>query len=96
MNACTECGSFAINHHRHGRDGSDGHLCDVCYWRARAKSAICIGHPSVIPVEDVKPLVEALSKIVKEQFYPMSKRLMTDASIAETALTNFTAKHKLL
>ena len=293
MNACTECGSFAINHHRHGRDGSDGHLCDVCYWRARAKSAICIGPPlisilakdgqwtgsdgrgvvaadglfqqdpyerigqlerelneansgnwygagisiatelalagrkpedivdavkglvrelneakqelasiyssseaealaeanassirllsmldeshareaqlksaladkaieiagdqafvnlfletrqafyeslrreaqlraalegiystacnglidtenywmeaaekalslpppPIVPVEDVKPLVEALSKIVKEQFYPMSKRLMTDASIAETALTNFTAKHKLL
>lgn len=47
MNACTECGSFAINHHRHGRDGSDGHLCDVCYWRARAKSAICIGPPLI-------------------------------------------------
>lgn len=30
------CGSHAINHHAHGRDGSDGDLCDVCYWRKRA------------------------------------------------------------
>ena len=36
MNKCTECGSYAINHHCHGRDGSDPELCDVCYWRARA------------------------------------------------------------
>ena len=34
---CSECGSFAINHQCHGRDGSDGHLCDVCYWRKRAE-----------------------------------------------------------
>jgi len=33
---CRECGSQAINHHLHGRDGSDGDLCDVCYWRKRA------------------------------------------------------------
>lgn len=36
MNKCTECGSYAINHHCHGRDGSDQELCDVCYWRVRA------------------------------------------------------------
>jgi len=23
----------------HDRDGSDGHLCDVCYWRKRAVAA---------------------------------------------------------
>ena len=34
---CSECGSFAINHQCHGRDGADGHLCDVCYWRKRAE-----------------------------------------------------------
>lgn len=33
------CGSAAINHHRHGRDGSDPDLCDVCYWRKRADDA---------------------------------------------------------
>lgn len=33
---CIECGSFAINHNCHGRDESDGELCDVCYWRKRA------------------------------------------------------------
>jgi len=37
MTRCA-CGSYAINHHAHGRDGSDGHLCDVCYWRTRAEA----------------------------------------------------------
>ena len=36
MKAC-KCGSYAINHHCHGRDGSDDDLCDVCYWRKRAE-----------------------------------------------------------
>lgn len=36
MTQCIKCGSSAINHHLHGRDGSDPDLCDVCYWRARA------------------------------------------------------------
>ena len=34
MNQC-KCGSYAINHHLHGRDGSDTELCDVCYWRKK-------------------------------------------------------------
>lgn len=34
---CSRCGSAAINHHLHGRDGKDPNLCDVCYWRARAE-----------------------------------------------------------
>ena len=36
MSQC-KCGSYAINHHCHGRDGSDPDLCDVCYWRKRAE-----------------------------------------------------------
>ena len=36
MPQCKECGSHAICHNFHGRDGSDGDLCDVCYWRKRA------------------------------------------------------------
>lgn len=35
-NKCKICGSAAINHHLHGRDGSDPDLCDVCFWRNRA------------------------------------------------------------
>ena len=31
-----KCGSYAINNHLHGRDGSNPELCDVCYWRDRA------------------------------------------------------------
>ena len=34
---CKRCGSYAINHNLHGRDGSDPDLCDVCYWRKRAE-----------------------------------------------------------
>ena len=37
MKQCIRCGSWAINHHAHDRDGSDGDLCDVCYWRKRAE-----------------------------------------------------------
>lgn len=37
MKVCNRCGSMAINHQCHGRDGSDPDLCDVCYWRKRAE-----------------------------------------------------------
>ena len=31
------CGSYAINPHSPGREPDvDPHLCDVCYWQARA------------------------------------------------------------
>ena len=44
--SCERCGSFAINHAAHGRDGSDPELCDVCYWRKRteAKDAELAGY----------------------------------------------------
>lgn len=38
MQQCKRCKSWAINHNSHGRDGSDGDLCDVCYWRKRAEA----------------------------------------------------------
>lgn len=33
-----KCGSYAINPHLHGRDGSRNDLCDVCYWRNKAEN----------------------------------------------------------
>jgi len=37
VNACTRCGSYAINPDSHGRNSSaDLDLCDLCYWRKRA------------------------------------------------------------
>lgn len=39
MATCKQCSSYAINHHCHGRNGSDGDLCDVCYWRKRARDS---------------------------------------------------------
>lgn len=35
MKKCSVCGSHAINHNAHGRDGSEGELCDVCFWRKK-------------------------------------------------------------
>ena len=41
---CKICGSHAINEHLHGRKvGEDMDLCDVCYWRERAKTAYIKG-----------------------------------------------------
>ena len=48
MNQCIRCRSYAINHHSHGRDGSDKDLCDVCYWRKRAEAVLSappVGEP---------------------------------------------------
>lgn len=42
MVSCRVCSSCAINHHCHGRDGSDPDLCDVCYWRKRAEEALYV------------------------------------------------------
>jgi hypothetical protein len=39
MGKCKRCYSCAINHHCHGRDGSEPELCDVCFWRSRAELA---------------------------------------------------------
>jgi hypothetical protein len=39
MEKCKRCYSYAINHHCHGRDGSEPKLCDVCFWRNRAELA---------------------------------------------------------
>ena len=39
MSQCSVCGSYAINHRHHGRDGSDPDLCDVCFWRKRSHPA---------------------------------------------------------
>lgn len=39
MMACKQCGSQAINHHCHGRDGTRPDLCDVCFWRVKYKSS---------------------------------------------------------
>lgn len=35
---CERCRSYAINPGQNGRGDDDLHLCDVCYWRARAES----------------------------------------------------------
>jgi len=39
MNKCKRCGSYAINHNLHGRDGSYPELCDVCYYRIKLESS---------------------------------------------------------
>ncbi len=36
---CSQCPSYAINPHLHGRGDDRLDLCDVCYWRNRAEKA---------------------------------------------------------
>lgn len=38
---CKRCGSHAINHNSHDRDGSEPELCDVCFWRKREEMSHC-------------------------------------------------------
>lgn len=35
---CKICGSYAINHHHHGRDGTGPDLCDADFWRVKAEA----------------------------------------------------------
>ena len=53
MDKCIMCGSYAINHRLHGRDGSDSDLCDVCYWRKRADDATEIMLNTVQTIDEV-------------------------------------------
>lgn len=42
---CRLCGSYAIHPEHYGRcPGVDMDLCDVCYWRVRAKTANRLVH----------------------------------------------------
>jgi hypothetical protein len=42
--SCIKCGSMAINHHIHGRDGTRPDLCDVCFWIDKYESMKCCGN----------------------------------------------------
>lgn len=66
-NTCTRCGSHAINHHLHGRDGSDGDLCDVCYWRKRAEQEVQVSLVDGRITGKVNVWVRELPDFLKEQ-----------------------------
>lgn len=80
-NRC-KCGSYAINHNAHGRDGSDDDLCDVCYWRKRADVLLaalqlvagevtsCIrptSADSYLPSDIVREVHQALTNVTGDQ-----------------------------
>jgi len=70
MTQCTICGSYAINHKLHGRDGSDEDLCDVCYWRKRASDIIKYTRQMINEFDDP-------SWVAEKSDY--KRRLVTDA-----------------
>lgn len=86
MNKCEQCGSYAINHHCHGRDGSDPDLCDVCYWRKRASDALeaaslPVGVPdNYMPIPTAEQLAEALNNV--GCFHDMSAELIAPELLA--------------
>jgi hypothetical protein len=53
MMECKNCGSQAINHNLHGRDGSDSDLCDVCFWRKRYEIIKCVASPVMIDMQSM-------------------------------------------
>jgi hypothetical protein len=69
---CKRCGSFAINHHCHGRDGTDKDLCDVCFWRKRAEAESGPGIPEGIAPRHIT-WDEQGSRIVNGELAPEEK-----------------------
>lgn len=65
MKAC-KCGSYAINHNCHGRDGSDDDLCDVCYWRKRAEQPAPVQGWKLVPIEPTEYMWKAVNKLDDE------------------------------
>jgi len=57
---CKICGSMAINHHLHARDGSDPDLCDVCFWRNRANIL-------AVEVKRFREMDEEIKEILRER-----------------------------
>ncbi len=71
MMPCTRCRSYAINLHAHGRewDPTDADLCDVCYWRKRAESALAPPEGYVVvPVDPTDDEVRSTSEAQQEFF----------------------------
>jgi len=70
MISCKRCFSYAINHHSHGRDGTEKELCDVCYWRQLAEIRLAYLQLLEKNVDILKPrikqLEQALESITKQ------------------------------
>ena len=68
MNECKRCGSHAINHHCHGRDGTEPELCDVCYWRKRAEKyqqIAVLAHDELLRGNDDATIIAILERAWK-------------------------------
>ena len=66
MTSCTRCGSFAINHHLHGRDGSYPKLCDVCHWRNQSESNRILLALSQARVRELEDMLDDASVIPRQ------------------------------
>ena len=67
MSACSRCGSFAINHHLHGRGGGLPKLwCDVCYWRSQAESNRILLALSQARVRELEDMLDDASVIPRQ------------------------------
>lgn len=63
---CCKCGSQAINHGLHRRDGSDGDLCDVCYWRKRADDLVAAASKAVYLISNDIRLPKQIRSVLPE------------------------------
>ena len=70
MISCKRCFSYAINHHSHGRDGTEKELCDVCYWRQLAEIRLAYLQLLEKNVDILKPRIEQLEAFVNRFLDP--------------------------
>jgi hypothetical protein len=63
MEKCKVCSSSAINPEKHGRDLTDLDLCDVCYWRKRAR-----------PVKKINKIASGRHKLTEADRRKSSRR----------------------
>lgn len=78
---CINCGSHAINHHMHGRDGTYSDFCNVCFWRARADSMqVIIDGVEYVPKAEVlelndKRLQGVLEVLTEMRYFNQSHKM---------------------
>jgi len=70
MISCKRCFSYSINHHSHGRDGTEKELCDVCYWRQLAEIRLAYLQLLEKNINILKPRIEQLEAFVNRFLYP--------------------------
>ena len=88
MISCKRCFSYAINHHSHGRDGTEKELCDVCYWRQLAEIRLAYSQQLEKELQQAQNRIKWLEDIINRA----SLAFFSDSSHRKVSI----AMHKIL